>query len=242
MRTLAVIPARFASRRFPGKPLVKILDKPMIQWVWEAVMKATSIDSAAIATDDERIARAAVGFGARVVMTSPDHVSGSDRVAEVAKRARVGFVVNIQGDEPLIEPSVIDAVVEALNRDSNADIATPVSQIEEEEARNPDVVKVVVDKNGNSLYFSRALIPYPARHQTTFLRHIGIYAFRKYALLNFVSHEPSTLERIEGLEQLRALEMGMKIKAVQVKFTSHAVDRPEDIPVVEKLMREMGLG
>jgi len=242
MRTLAVIPARFASRRFPGKPLVKILDKPMIQWVWEAVVKATSINSAAIATDDERIAKTAIGFGARVVMTSPDHVSGSDRVAEVARKARVGFVVNIQGDEPLLEPSVIDAVVEALQRDSEADIATPVTHIEEEEAKSPDVVKVVVDRKGKALYFSRALVPYPARHQTTFLRHIGIYAFRKYALLNFVRQGPSTLERIEGLEQLRALEMGMKIKAVSVKFTSCSVDRPEDVPVVEKLMREKGLG
>ncbi len=242
MRTLAVIPARFGSRRFPGKPLVKILDKPMIQWVWEAVIKATSVNSAAIATDDERIARTAVGFGARVVMTSPTHVCGSDRVAEVARRARVGFIVNIQGDEPMLDPSVIDAVVESLHRDSEADITTPVTQIEEEEARNPDLVKVVVDKKGKALYFSRALIPYPARHQTTFLRHIGIYAFRKYALLNFVNQGPSTLERIEGLEQLRALEMGMKIKAVQVKFTSHSVDRPEDVPIVERLMRERGLG
>ncbi|MEO0181676.1 MAG: 3-deoxy-manno-octulosonate cytidylyltransferase [candidate division WOR-3 bacterium] len=240
MRTLAVIPARFGSRRFPGKPLVKILDKPMIQWVWEAVSKSTSITSAVIATDDERIARTAVEFGARVVMTSPDHPSGSDRVAEVARRARVGFIVNIQGDEPLLEPSVIDAVVEALHRDSEADITTPVTQIEEEEARNPDVVKVVVDRKGRALYFSRALIPYPARHQTTFLRHIGIYAFRKYALLSFVQHGPSTLERIEGLEQLRALEMGLKIRAVQVKFRSCSVDRPEDVPVVERLLRERG--
>ncbi|MEO0141403.1 MAG: 3-deoxy-manno-octulosonate cytidylyltransferase [candidate division WOR-3 bacterium] len=240
MRTLAVIPARFGSRRFPGKPLVKILDKPMIQWVWEAVSKSTSITSAVIATDDERIARTAVEFGARVVMTSPDHPSGSDRVAEVARRARVGFIVNIQGDEPLLEPSVIDAVVEALHRDSEADITTPVTQIEEEEARNPDVVKVVVDRKGRALYFSRALIPYPARHQTTFLRHIGIYAFRKYALLSFVQHGPSTLERIEGLEQLRALEMGLKIKAVQVKFRSCSVDRPEDVPVVERLLTERG--
>ncbi|MEO0248891.1 MAG: 3-deoxy-manno-octulosonate cytidylyltransferase [candidate division WOR-3 bacterium] len=242
MRTLAVIPARFGSQRFPGKPLVKILDKPMIQWVWEAVMKATTVNNAVIATDDDRIARTAVGFGARVVMTSPNHVSGSDRVAEVARRARVGFVVNIQGDEPLLEPSVIDAVVDALHRDSDADITTPVTQIEEEEARNPDTVKVVVDRKGKALYFSRALVPYPARHQTTFLRHIGIYAFRKYALLNFVDQGPSTLERIEGLEQLRALEMGLKIKAVQVKFNSHSVDRPEDVPIVEKLMRERGLG
>ncbi|MEO0192010.1 MAG: 3-deoxy-manno-octulosonate cytidylyltransferase [candidate division WOR-3 bacterium] len=240
MRTLAVIPARFGSRRFPGKPLVKILDKPMIQWVWEAVSKSTSITSAVIATDDERIARTAVEFGARVVMTSPDHPSGSDRVAEVARRARVGFIVNIQGDEPLLEPSVIDAVVEALHRDSEADITTPVTQIEEEEARNPDVVKVVVDRKGRALYFSRALIPYPARHQTTFLRHIGIYAFRKYALLSFVQHGPSTLERIEGLEQLRALEMGLKIRAVQVKFRSCSVDRPEDVPVVERLLTERG--
>jgi|YNPNPStandDraft_1061719.scaffolds.fasta_scaffold17010_2 3-deoxy-D-manno-octulosonate cytidylyltransferase len=240
MKTLAVIPARFASKRFPGKPLVKILDKPMIQWVWEAVTKATTVNSAVIATDDERIARTALDFGARVVMTSPAHLSGSDRVAEVARRARAGFIVNIQGDEPLLEPSVIDAVVDALNQDSDADITTPVAQIEEEDAKSPDTVKVVVDKKGRALYFSRALIPYPARHQTTFLRHIGIYAFRKYALLNFVKHGPSTLERIEGLEQLRALEIGLKIKVVSVKFVSHAVDRPEDVPVVERLLRERG--
>ncbi len=240
MKILAVIPARYQSKRFQGKVLVKILGKPMLQWVWEAVSASNKVDEVGIATDDERVAQVAMDFGARVFKTSPEHPSGSDRVAEVAKKAQVGLVINVQADEPLLRPQVIDELVDALEKDSRADISTPVFQVDREEAESPDVVKVVVDPHGNALYFSRALVPCPARYETKFLRHIGVYAFRKYALLNFAKHGPSALERIEGLEQLRALEMGMRIKAVQVKHKSVSVDRPEDIPAVEKLMKQEG--
>jgi 3-deoxy-manno-octulosonate cytidylyltransferase (CMP-KDO synthetase) len=245
MRIIGIIPARFASTRFPGKPLAVIAGKTLIQRVVEQCKKAGSLSEIIVATDDQRIARSVEQF-CRVEMTRPDHPSGSDRIAEVASRISCDAVVNIQGDEPLIEPKVIDAVVGALAHEAMSTAATPIKHAAEYD--NPNVVKVVVNAAGRALYFSRRTIPYlreaasrSANEQLAafpFLKHLGIYGYRRETLLQLVQFPVSPLESAEKLEQLRALENGIQIAAVKVDYDSVGVDTPEDVAKVEKFLKE----
>jgi 3-deoxy-manno-octulosonate cytidylyltransferase (CMP-KDO synthetase) len=239
---LVVIPARYASTRLPGKPLVPLAGKPMIQRVWERVRQATSVTEVVIATDDERIRSAVEAFGGRAVMTRSDHRSGTERVAEVAvAHPEAQIVVNVQGDEPLIEPAAVDAAVEAIVSDDAVEIATlavPITHTAD--IMDPNVVKTVLDFDGNALYFSRAPIPWVrdrggpvhARH----LKHLGLYAFRRAALLEFATFPQGDLERVEQLEQLRWLENGYRIRVAETEHDSVSVDMPEDVGRVESLL------
>jgi 3-deoxy-manno-octulosonate cytidylyltransferase (CMP-KDO synthetase) len=240
---LGIIPARFASSRFPGKPLALIAGKSLIQRVVEQCKKAKSLGEVIVATDDARIADAAKQF-CRVEMTRADHPSGSDRIAEVAARCQCDAVVNIQGDEPLIDPKVIDAVAGALRDNEMSTAATPIKNPTEYD--NPNVVKVVVNVAGLALYFSRRTIPYlrdaasgSVNEQLAafpFLKHLGIYGYRRETLLRLVKFPVSPLENAERLEQLRALENGIQIAVVKVNYDSVGVDVPEDVKRVEKLL------
>lgn len=238
-QVIGLIPARWASTRFPGKPLHMIAGKPLVQHVWERVSQCQLLHAVAIATDDERIRQAAEGFGAQVVMTSPDHPSGSDRLAE-AVRSFPGatHVVNIQGDEPLIDVELIDSLVRSLLGDRDLAMATAACPIEaEEDFRDPNVVKVVLAHNGDALYFSRAPIPWPRnKPDSSPLRHLGIYAYRRDFLENYVKWAPSPLEQTESLEQLRALENGARIRVVLTKHNGIGVDTPEQARIVENLI------
>jgi len=231
-----VLPARYASTRFPGKPLAPIGGRPLIEWVYRRAQAIRGAAELVVATDDERIARAVERFGGRAVMTSADHATGTDRVAEVAAGLDVDVVVNLQGDEPVFEPAMIEEMVAALGRDGKLDIVTAAHPIEDEaQWRNPNAVKVVVGADRRALYFSRAPIPHGAP-AGMWLRHVGVYAFRKTALLRFTALEPTPLERSERLEQLRALENGMTIGVVTVARATFGVDVPDDIKSVEKAM------
>jgi len=243
MKILGIIPARYASTRFPGKPLHPIAGKSLIQRVVEQCQKAKSLSEVIVATDDVRIAEAAKQF-CRVEMTRADHPSGSDRIAEVAARCACDAVVNIQGDEPLIDPAVVDAVAQAL---SDCEMSTAATLIKNEaEYDNANVVKVVVNATGRALYFSRRTIPYlreaasrSASEQLAafpFLKHLGIYGFRRETLLRLVKYPVSPLENAEKLEQLRALDNGIPIAVVKVDYDSVGVDVPEDVARVEKLL------
>lgn len=240
-KTAVVIPARYASTRLPGKPLIKIEGKSIIQWVWEKSLKAQFADEVIIATDDERIAKEAETFGANVAMTSADHQSGSDRIAEVVKdREDIDIIVNVQGDEPLIDPKSIDLAIKALKNDDSADISTLIRIIEDEqETSNPNLVKVVKDNNDFAMYFSRAAIPYQRNlGQSDVFGHIGLYAYRRTALLKMTQMPQSSLEKSESLEQLRALQNGMKIKTVKVDYTPVGIDTPEDLEKFKKLIQK----
>ena len=243
MKVLGIIPSRYASTRFPAKPLHLIAGKPLVQHVVERCQRAKSLSEVIVATDDERIAEVARKF-CRVEMTRADHPSGSDRIAEVAARIGCDAVVNIQGDEPLMDPTVIDAVAEALERFEMSTAATPIRSVEEYDS--PNVVKVVVGTNGRALYFSRRTIPLlrdlatkPSAEQLAafpFLKHLGIYGFRRQTLLDLVKHPVSPLEQAEKLEQLRALEHGVAIGVVTVDYDSVGVDVPADVERVERLL------
>lgn len=244
MKILGVIPARYASSRFPGKPLHPIAGKPLIQHVVEQCRKAKSLNEVIVATDDERIADVAKKF-CRVEMTREDHPSGSDRIAEVAARCECDAIVNIQGDEPLIDPAVVDLVAKALADSEMSTAATAIKQLSEYD--NPNVVKVVVNAAGRALYFSRRTIPFlreaasrPVSEQLAafpFLKHLGIYGYRRETLLRLVAFPQSPLEMAEKLEQLRALENGIQIAVVKVDYDSVGVDVPEDVVRVEKILR-----
>lgn len=243
MKITGIIPARFASTRFPGKPLALIAGKPLIQHVVEQCQKAKSLTDVIVATDDSRIQEVAQKF-CRVEMTRPDHPSGSDRIAEVAERCGGDAVVNIQGDEPLIDPVVIDAVAGALAQNEMSTAATPIKNPAEYD--NPNVVKVVVNRAGHAVYFSRRTIPYlreaasrPVPEQLAafpFLKHLGIYGFRRETLLRLVKFPVSPLENAEKLEQLRALDNGIQIAVVKVDYDSIGVDAPEDVAKVVELL------
>lgn len=243
MKILGIIPARFASTRFPGKPLHPIAGKPLIQHVIEQCRKAKSLADVIVATDDERIAACARLF-CRVEMTREDHPSGSDRIAEVAARCECDAVVNIQGDEPLMDPAVIDAVAGALATNEMSTAATAIRAVSEYD--NANVVKVVVSTTGRALYFSRRTIPYlreaasrPVGEQLAafpFLKHLGIYGYRREALLRLVQYPVSPLENAEKLEQLRALENGIGIGVVRVNYESIGVDVPADVARVEAVL------
>jgi len=252
LSVLAVIPARYASNRLPGKPLVPLRGKPMIQHVWERVRRVRSVSRVLVATDDERIRRAVEAFGGEAVMTRAEHRSGTERVAEVAASSEAKIFVNVQGDEPLIEPAAVDAAVEILLQDESAQVATlavPIAQ--PADVMDPHIVKVVLDFDGNALYFSRAPIPWvrdPAAAAAVFRsagafthrKHLGLYVFRRGALLDFATFPQGELEKLEQLEQLRWLENGYSIRVADTPYDSFSVDVPEDIERVEKLLHEHG--
>ncbi len=243
MKILGIIPARYASTRFPGKPLALIAGKPLIQHVVEQCQLAKSLSEVIVATDDTRIWEVAQNF-CRAEMTLPDHPSGSDRIAEIAGRCDCEAVVNIQGDEPLIDPAVIDAVAGALRQNEMSTAATRIKALEELD--NANVVKVVVNAAGRALYFSRRTIPYlreaasrPVNEQLAafpFFKHLGIYGFWRETLLRLVKFPVSPLENAEQLEQLRALENGIQIAVVTVDYDSIGVDLPEDVARVENIL------
>jgi 3-deoxy-manno-octulosonate cytidylyltransferase (CMP-KDO synthetase) len=246
VKIIGIIPARYASTRFPGKPLHPIAGKPLIQHVAEQCQQAKSLSEVIVATDDERIASVAKVF-CRVELTRADHPSGSDRIAEVAGRIPCDAIVNIQGDEPLIDPAVIDAVAGALAKSEMSTAATLIKNPAEYD--NPNVVKVVVNAGGHALYFSRRTIPYlreaasrPVNEQLAafpFLKHLGIYGFRRETLLRLVTFPMSPLENAEKLEQLRALDHGIQIAVVKVNYDSVGVDMPEDVAKVEAILKKL---
>jgi 3-deoxy-manno-octulosonate cytidylyltransferase (CMP-KDO synthetase) len=243
-KAVGIIPARWSSTRFPGKPLHLIDGKPLLQRVWQRCRKAQNLDSVIIATDDMRIAEAAFDWGAEVALTSPRHQSGTDRVAEVVRNAKqFAFVINIQGDEPLIDPFLIDRLVEKLRSNRKIDIVTAAHSFENPgDASSPHQVKVVVDARGRALYFSRAALPFPRNpSKIKYLRHQGIYGFRRDALLQFVKWKRSPLERAESLEQLRALENGVNVHVLLTRHGTPGVDTPTDAEALErKLARAKG--
>jgi len=239
---LVVIPARWAAQRFPGKPLTAIDGKPMIQRVWEAAAQSKRATRVVIATDDTRISKAAKRFGASVCMTSPKCPSGTDRVAQAAKASKAGIIVNVQGDEPLMTSQTIDKVIEALQQDDTAIMSTAVRRSEnDKEWKSPNSVKAVLDRMNYALYFSRAPIPAVRSaedaHRSPKWIHLGIYAFRRPFLFRFAALAPTTLELTEKLEQLRVLEHGCSIKVVIAKEMSAAVDTPQDVKRVEKILK-----
>jgi 3-deoxy-manno-octulosonate cytidylyltransferase (CMP-KDO synthetase) len=246
MKIIGIIPARYASTRFHGKPLHSIAGKPLIQHVVERCREASSLADVIVATDDERIAKVAAEF-CTVEMTRADHSTGTDRIAEVAARLDCDAVVNVQGDEPLIAPEVIDAVAGALNEAEMTTAATAVSNISELE--DPNAVKVVVSTTGRALYFSRRTIPFlrdlseesPGQQLTAFpfLKHLGIYGYRRETLQRLVGFAPSPLEQAERLEQLRALENGIAIAVCKVDYDAIGVDVPEDVRRVEPLLAKL---
>lgn len=241
LRILGVIPARYASSRFPGKALVTIAGKSMLQHVWERASQARYLTSVVIATDDERIRAEAERFHARVVMTREDHPSGTDRVAEVASASNAEIVVNIQGDEPLIDPAAIDAAVLGLMDGDEIPMGTLKKKIERpEEIGNPNVVKVVTDLAGDAIYFSRAAIPFVRSDGAApvCFKHIGLYVYRRDFLLNYSDLPVGPLEQAERLEQLRALENGYRIRVVETEYESLGVDTPEDWAKVSGLFEK----
>ena len=240
-RVVGIIPARWASTRFPGKPLADLLGKPMIQHVYERARQARCLQRLLVATDDRRIFEAVAAFGGEAVMTRADHATGTDRLAEVASNLDVDIVVNIQGDEPLIEPEVIDAAAAPLISDPTIPMGTLRARITDlAELHDPNVVKVVVDRNDFALYFSRAPIPHArdaTAADTVYYYHPGLYVYRKEFLLTYASLPPTPLEQTEKLEQLRALEHGYRIKVVETHHRPLSVDTPEDLESVRRLMQ-----
>ena len=236
-KILGVIPARFASSRFPGKALTPIAGKPMLQHVYERASQSRYLAKLVIATDDERIQKAARAFGADVRMTRADHLSGTDRAAEVASSENAQVIVNIQGDEPLIDPAAIDAAALALLDDPNAPMATLKKRIEDPaELSDPNVVKVVTDLSGDAIYFSRSAIPYLRDGgEGAHYKHIGLYVYRREMLLSYPTLPIGALERAERLEQLRALENGYRIRVVETEYESLGVDTPADLERVSLL-------
>ncbi|MCU0454621.1 MAG: 3-deoxy-manno-octulosonate cytidylyltransferase [Bacteroidetes bacterium] len=248
MTVVGVIPARYASTRLPAKPLVDLLGRPMIQRVFERVQKAASIDRAVVATDDERIASVVRSFGGDVLMTSTDIRSGSDRVAAVAEQMPGDIFVNIQGDEPLIAPEMIDEAVAVVRDHPDVSMGTLVRLLEEPaDVTNPSVVKVAVAANGDALYFSRSPIPHVRDESETkrwltsglFYKHIGIYVFRRQFLKVFATLPEGRLERVEKLEQLRVLEAGHRIRTAVTRFDSIPIDTPEDVARVVALLKQV---
>jgi 3-deoxy-manno-octulosonate cytidylyltransferase (CMP-KDO synthetase) len=239
-KILGVIPARFSSTRFPGKVLAQIANKTMLQHVYERAALSRYLTSTIIATDDERVYAAAKAFGARVRMTRADHLSGTDRVAEVASAENAEVIVNIQGDEPLIDPAAIDAAVLPLFHDPAVIMGTLKKRIEDpREIEDSNVVKVVTDHAGDAVYFSRCPIPFDRERATAtgYFKHIGLYVYQRDFLLSYSALPVGPLEQAERLEQLRALENGYKIRVVETEYESLGVDTPEDLERVDSLFR-----
>jgi 3-deoxy-manno-octulosonate cytidylyltransferase (CMP-KDO synthetase) len=237
-RTLVAIPARWGSTRFPGKPLHHIAGKPLVQHVWERCQACRAVDEIVIATDDERIVEAAASFGARAVMTSPEHPSGTDRVAEAAEKCGdFDVIINVQGDEPLISPALIDDLARTLCQDARIKMITAAAVIHDPAlVADENVVKVVTDLHGDALYFSRSPLPFvrKAESRTHHKRHLGIYGFRKDFLFEFVKWPPSMLEVAESLEQLRAMENGVRLRVVMTEDLSPGVDTLEQAQAIEQ--------
>ncbi|HOW42124.1 MAG TPA: 3-deoxy-manno-octulosonate cytidylyltransferase [Candidatus Omnitrophota bacterium] len=245
MDVIGVIPARYSSTRFEGKVLANIAGKPMIQHVWERARQSLLLDDVIIACDDERVAAVAREFGARVVMTAKAHTCGTDRIAQVVNPMDVKVVINIQGDEPLLHPTMIDSVARVLLEDAQVSMATIIKRIDNPAVLNdPHVVKVVVDKNNFALYFSRSPIPFRAQNSDVanpvYYKHIGLYGYTKDFLFTFKNLTVSALEKTEKLEQLRVLEEGYKIKAIETKYDTIGVDTSEDLEKVKEFFKKEG--
>lgn len=246
MNAVAVIPARYDSTRFPGKPLARETGRYLIQHVCERLANARRLSDIIVATDDERIREAVASFGARVVMTRTDHPSGTDRVAEVAEHLDADLILNVQGDEPEIDSNHLDHLIDRMSLDADADVGTLCCPFAvDADPRDPNKVKVVVSSSGRAMYFSRALIPFPRddagvpKDPANWMLHIGVYAYRRPALARLAGWPPSRLEQIERLEQLRALENGMAITVVEVDAAAPGIDTPEDYAAFVKRCRQI---
>jgi len=243
MDVIGVIPARYSSSRFEGKVLAEILGKPMLQHVWEQAKQAFLLDDLIIACDDEKVADVAKGFGAKVALTAKEHTCGTDRICEVVNPIDVRMVINIQADEPLIHPMMIDSLAQVLLDDSSISMATLMKRIEDtKEINDPHVVKVVVDKNNFALYFSRAPLPFKAQNSEVkspvYYKHLGLYAYTKDFLFVYKNIPVSNLEKIERLEQLRVLEEGLRIKVIETKYETIGVDTPADLEKVKEYLKK----
>jgi 3-deoxy-manno-octulosonate cytidylyltransferase (CMP-KDO synthetase) len=237
-RIVAIIPARYQATRLPGKPLALIGGQPMIAHVYARASEARLVDSVLVATDDPRIAEAVDAFGGTAVMTRADHPSGTDRLAEVAAHLSADIIVNLQGDEPMLDPASVDAAIAPLLADPTIPMGTLRTPLAPEDADNPNVVKVVVNLAGDALYFTRASVPYlrPGQTPAPSWRHLGLYVYRRDTLLRLATLAPTPLEQSEGLEQLRALEHGIRLHTVAVPAASPSVDTPEDLARVRHMM------
>ena len=242
-RIVGVIPARYGSSRFKGKVLADIADKPMIQWVYERANQSKTLDELFVAVDDQRIQSRVEQFGGKAVLTAAHHKSGTDRIAEAVENMSADIVVNIQGDQPLIDPNMIDEAVQPMIDNPEIQMSTLKRQIEKDEFDDPGVVKVVVDYKDFALYFSRSLIPYPRYDENLrVFEHVGLYVYRKDFLLKISRMPQGYLEKIESLEQLRVMEKGYRILVVETKMDRTAgisVDTPEDLKKVEKIISQM---
>ncbi|MBC8471724.1 MAG: 3-deoxy-manno-octulosonate cytidylyltransferase [Planctomycetes bacterium] len=240
---VGVIPARYGSSRFEGKVLADIAGKPMIQWVYERAKQSKTLDELFVAVDDPRVQSVVEGFGGKAILTGAHHKSGTDRIAEVVEKMAADIIVNIQGDQPLIDPNMIDEAVQPMIDNPEIQMSTLKREIEKDEFGDPGVVKVVVDENDFALYFSRSLIPYPLYEENIRVyEHVGLYVYRKDFLLEISNMPQGYLEKIESLEQLRVLEKGYKILVVETKMDKAAgisVDTPEDLERVERLIDKM---
>lgn len=244
MEVLGIIPARYNSSRFPGKVLADLNGKPLIQHVYERAKHSATLDDLVVAADDPRVVKAVEKFGGKAILTSKEYLSGTDRLREVASIMESRIIINIQGDEPLIHRSMIDSLAQCLLDDNSIPMATLIKRIDnEEELNDPNVVKVVVDKLGFALYFSRRTIPYLREPQDkkskdiVFYKHIGLYAYTRDFLFTFNKMPPTSLEKAEKLEQLRALEHGYKIKTIETNFDTIGVDTPQDLEKVKEKLR-----
>ncbi|NBA80821.1 3-deoxy-manno-octulosonate cytidylyltransferase [Pseudomonas putida] len=236
-RVAIVIPARYGSTRLPGKPLADIAGKPMVQHVYERAQQVSNVQLVVVATDDERVAVAVHAFGGKCVMTSPDHPSGTDRLAEVMSHVSADIYINLQGDEPLVRPADIEALVEGMLADKDVNVGTLCHPIDADEASNPNTVKVVLASNGNALYFSRSPIPYPRDGEhASYLKHVGVYAYRREVLADYADLHQPMMEQAEKLEQLRLLAAGYCIRAYKVEATGPGVDTPECLERVRAIM------
>lgn len=238
-KTAIIIPARYNSKRLQGKPLIKVCGKPIIQWVWERAIQVKSADMVIIATDNQEIYDTAKSFGANVEMTSENHKCGSDRIVEVAQKyPDISYIINLQGDEPMINTDCVEEVIKQIKEDENADISTLLTPIkEDEDLEDPNMVKCVCDKDGYALYFSRSKIPYERNYNIAkFYKHIGIYGYKRESLFQMTQFPQPEIEQAESLEQLRALYNGMKIKTSVVEYNSIGIDTIEDLNAFKKLV------
>lgn len=241
MNVLCVIPARYASTRLPGKPLAMLAGKTMIERVYDQASLARIPQEVLVATDDTRIEEAVKAFGGKVMMTSKDHPSGTDRLAEVAlSYPKVDVIVNVQGDEPMIPPELIDSLAKVFEDNPGLEMATVKTPMQKDEYDNPNAVKVVTDLNGYALYFSRSLMPYPRKKIEEFqvYKHVGVYAYKRDFLLKYAALPPTPLEKVESLEQLRALENGTKIKVLTSDFQGIGIDTAEDLAAANQLFEQ----
>lgn len=243
MKVVGIIPSRYASSRFPGKPLIDLKGKSMIQRVYENASKATLLDEVIVATDDERIYNHVIDFGGKAIMTSEKHVNGTERCGEVAEKIDADIIINVQGDEPLVNPNQLDVLLKAFKDDDSVKIATlGVPNVTKYDINNPNRIKIVTDVNSNALYFSRSAIPNDFHFKGNsqefypFLKHIGLYAFRKEVLQQLVKLKPSRLEQTESLEQLRWLYYGYSIRVVETTIETPNIDVPEDVEKVLTLI------